>query len=91
MQSSGNTIHFAFYTLHIGVEHPVRSSMRMAHIVSEMNAFSANITFSHDLFLLILRDNMSILTEQGKQCKQKVKKNQKLDSLGCLFQGDIVK
>ena len=36
------------YGLDVGLPHPIWSSMRVAHIVSKMSAFSANCTFRHN-------------------------------------------
>ncbi len=52
--------------------------MRMAHVISEMSAFSTNCTLCHDstsLSLLNLIDtgsNNDILTEKDRKCKGKI-------------------
>ena len=47
MHSLGTTVYFALFASNVGNPNSVRSSMRMAYVVTEMNAFSTNITFSH--------------------------------------------
>ena len=42
-----STIHNTFHTTNVGIPNSIRSSMRMADIISEMSAFTTNITFSH--------------------------------------------
>ncbi len=52
--------------------------MRMAHVVTEMSAFSTNCTFCHDstslslLNLIHTGSNNSILTEIDRKCKEKI-------------------
>jgi hypothetical protein len=40
-------IHIAFYSFDVGLPNVVGSSMRMAYVISKMNALTTNITFSH--------------------------------------------
>lgn len=40
-------IHFALYSLYISFPDCFRLSIRMAYIITKLNAFSTNITFSH--------------------------------------------
>jgi len=47
VQFLAGAIHFAFNILNIGVPDSVRSSMRMAYVITEMSALTTNITFSH--------------------------------------------
>jgi len=47
MHSLCSAVYHAFYTLNIGIPHCVASSMRMAYIITEMNALATNITLSH--------------------------------------------
>ena len=47
MHSLCSTVHLTFNALNIRVPDRVASSMRMAYVVAEMNAFTTNITFSH--------------------------------------------
>ena len=47
MHSLSAAVDLALYTLYIRVPNCVASSMRMAYIVTKMNAFSTNITLSH--------------------------------------------
>lgn len=47
MKSLGSAIYCALYASDIGIPDMIGSSMRMADIISKMNAFSANITLSH--------------------------------------------
>lgn len=47
MQPFITAIHLALYPLDIGFPNCVGSSIRMAYIVTEMNALATNITFSH--------------------------------------------
>ena len=57
MHSLGTAVYLALYVSDIGIPDSVGSSMRMAYIVSEMNALATNITFSH-------LDTSSMLTHQ---------------------------
>lgn len=43
----GAAIHFAFNAFYVGFPHCICPSMRMAYIVTKLNALTANITFSH--------------------------------------------
>ncbi len=45
--SSSSAVNLALNALNIRVPNCVASSMRMAYVVTEMNALTANITFSH--------------------------------------------
>lgn len=47
MHSLGTAVYLALYTSDIGIPDSVGSSMRMAYIVTEMNALATNITLSH--------------------------------------------
>ena len=47
MHSSSSAVNLALNALNIRVPNCVASSMRMAYVVTEMNALTANITFSH--------------------------------------------
>ena len=47
MKSFGSSVYRTFYVFNIGIPNSVWSSMRMAYVVTEMNAFTTNITFSH--------------------------------------------
>ena len=47
MQSPGSAVNHAFYILDVGIPHCIASSMRMAYVVTEMNALTTNITLSH--------------------------------------------
>ena len=47
MHPFGIAIHLALYSLDIRIPDCIASSMRMAHIVSEMNTLATNITFRH--------------------------------------------
>ena len=49
----GSSVNLATNRLDVWLEHSVWSSMRMAHIVSEMSAFSTYCTLCHDLHLLV--------------------------------------
>ena len=48
MHSFRTTVNFAFYTSDIGIPDSVGSSMRMAYVITEMNALTTNITLCHD-------------------------------------------
>ena len=86
MHPFGITIHLALCSLDIRIPDCIASSMGMAHIVSEMNTFAANITFSHldtsstpaysYAFLFYVRAvryprNSDILPEMQRKSKQK--------------------
>ena len=66
----------------VGLPHFIASSMRMAHIVSEMSSFIANSTSSHDSTSLEHIKSIDtyrpatkpILTETAAFCKQNLKK-----------------
>ena len=67
----------------VGFPHFIASSMRMAHIVSEMSSFIANSTSSHDSTSLEhIKSNTyrpatkTILTEECVFCKRNLKKNE---------------
>ncbi len=47
MHSFGSAVYHAFHSLNVGLPNPVRSSMRMAYVVTKMNALATNITLSH--------------------------------------------
>ena len=47
MKSFRRTVNTTFHILYVGIPNSIRSSMRMAYVVSEMSAFTTNITFSH--------------------------------------------
>ena len=47
MHSSSSAVNLALNALNIRVPNCVASSMRMAYVVTKMNALTANITFSH--------------------------------------------
>ena len=47
MHSLGTAVYLALYALNIRVPDRIGSSMGMAYVVTEMNALTANITFSH--------------------------------------------
>jgi hypothetical protein len=47
MHSLSAAVYLAFYSFDIRVPDCIASSMRMAYIVTEMNALSTNITLSH--------------------------------------------
>jgi hypothetical protein len=47
MHSLSTTVNLAFYTLDIRVPNCVASSMRMAYVITKMNALTTNITLSH--------------------------------------------
>ena len=47
MHSLGTAVHLALYVLNVRVPDRIASSMRMAYIVTKMNALAANITLSH--------------------------------------------
>ena len=46
--------YYTLYVFDIGMPDPVRSSMGMADIISEMSALATNITLCHDSHLLSL-------------------------------------
>ena len=81
MHSLGTAVYLTFYGLYVRVPNRIASSMRMAHIVTEMYALAANITLSHldtSLEIRFLIDtarhnahNIDILTEICKKSKQK--------------------
>ena len=87
MHSLGTTVNIAFYASDVGIPHSVGSSMRMAYVVTKMNALTTNITFSHldtsskciriSLFfnksIARYARNIDILTENFSDCKQKLK------------------
>ena len=47
VHSPCTTVDFTFNASDVGIPDTVGSSMGMAYVVTEMNAFSTNITFSH--------------------------------------------
>ena len=47
MHGFGSAVYFAFHILDIRSPNFVGSSMGMAYVVTEMNAFATNITLSH--------------------------------------------
>ncbi len=47
MQPLCSAVYLALNALYIGVPDCVASSMRMAYIITEMNALATNITLSH--------------------------------------------
>ena len=47
MQSLGSAVHFALYPLDIRFPHCIGLSIRMAYIMTELNALPTNITLSH--------------------------------------------
>ena len=47
MHSLCETVNLNGYVLNVRIPNSVRSSMRMAYVVSEMYALATNITFSH--------------------------------------------
>lgn len=76
-------VNHRLYRLDVGFPHPVRSSMRMAHVVTEMSTLFANTALCHsDTSLssvksIILRDfspfrlhNTSILAKIKTKCKK---------------------
>ena len=48
------TVYFATDRLNVGFPNVVGSSMRMAHVISEMCAFSANCTCCHRVTSLLI-------------------------------------
>ena len=52
VDSFSSTVHISFNGLDVGFPHFVGSSMRMAHIASEMSAFFTNCTLCHGKHLL---------------------------------------
>ena len=56
-----SSVDFYGYMLDVGLPHSVASSMRMAHIVSEMSSFITNSTSSHVKHLLDLKLDRSVL------------------------------
>ena len=76
MHSLGSAVHFALNLLNVGVPDSVRSSMRMADVVTEVNALAAYITFCHDdtsftLSLgIYLQHNIDMLSDLGQECKE---------------------
>ncbi len=47
MQLLVGTVHLAHNALNIRIPDSVRSSMRMAYVISKMSALTTNITLSH--------------------------------------------
>lgn len=47
MQLLGSAIYHAFHILDVGIPYCIASSMRMAYVITEMNALTTNITLSH--------------------------------------------
>ena len=47
MHSLSGTVYITFYFFNVGIPNTVGSSMRMAYVVTEMNALATNFTFSH--------------------------------------------
>lgn len=47
VHSLSSSVHFAFYISYIGIPNCIGSSMRMAYVIPEMNAFATNITLCH--------------------------------------------
>lgn len=47
MQLLVAAVHFAHNALNIRIPNSVRSSMRMAYVISKMSALATNITLSH--------------------------------------------
>lgn len=85
MNPLSSSIDFCLNGFYICMPNTIGSSMRMTHVVSEMSTFSTNTTFCHDQHLLdeysicFFSDrNNSILTERKEECKQKVKKYEKI-------------
>ena len=77
-----STVYLNLYRFYIGFPHFVRSSMGMAHVISEMSTFFTDRTLCHDctsltLFIVIVRNHrfatLDILTEELSFCKQKYK------------------
>ena len=77
-----STVYLNLYRFYIGFPHFARSSMGMAHVVSEMSTFFTDRTLCHDctsltLFIVIVRNHrfatLDILTEELSFCKQKYK------------------
>ena len=77
-----STVYINLYRFYIGFPHFARSSMGMAHVVSEMSTFFTDRTLCHDctsltLFIVIVRNHrfatLDILTEELSFCKQKYK------------------
>ena len=47
MKSLGSTVHFAFNRSDIGIPNMIGTSVRVAYVITEMNAFITNITLCH--------------------------------------------
>lgn len=52
MNSLYGSVVVYLYLFNVGFPHFIGSSMRMAHITTEMSAFSTHCTFCHDQHLL---------------------------------------
>ena len=48
VKRGGRSVHDSLHGLDVGLPNAVGSSMRMAHLVSEMSRLLTNITLSHD-------------------------------------------
>ena len=75
MHSLGTAVHLALYATDIGIPDSVASSMRMADIVTEVNALAAYITFCHCItppcrdLKRFYKHNIDILTKKIYYCK----------------------
>ena len=84
MKCLRSPINDRLYSTNIGLPHFVRSSMRVAHTITEVYAFLTDVTFCHDstsfihhrhsiflaLRLIFNTHNAYILPEQSINCKQ---------------------
>ncbi len=58
--------------------------MRMAHIVTKMNAFSADITFCH-IFFLLCNEQHEYFNKRFYALQEKIRKKHKISSVKVYF------
>lgn len=81
MHSLSVAIYQALNSFYVGFPNCIASSMRMAYVVTEMNTFATNITFSHFdtsstssyliIYYMSYTHNIDILTENENKSKRK--------------------
>ncbi len=78
MHSLRLSVNLALYAEDIGLPDCIRSSVRVTHIISEMNSLAANITLSHYLTsrrylhnqYIVRKRNICILSKENQYCKE---------------------
>ena len=81
IESLGSTVNDTLYRLYVGLPHLIGTSMRMAHLDTEMSTLSAYCTLCHDQHLLFISSLKPIIATQHGYSIKAFAKNQELFKL----------